>query len=77
MCRHRGRPAAALVVAYGAALGVLVAGVTLLILGVSDLIFWEDRDLVVGSAWAVLAVSLAVLYGTVSHSANQRERGDR
>ena len=77
MNRHRGRPAAALVVAYGAAIVVLVAGVTLLILGVSDLIFWAARDLVVGSAWAALAVSLAVLYGTVSHIANQRERGDR
>ena len=77
MNRHRQQRDTAFVVAYIAALVVLVAGVTLLILGVSDLFFWSARDLVVGSAWAVLGVSLAVLYGTVSHSANQRERGDR
>ena len=67
----------AFIVAYGAALVVLVAGVTLLVLGLSDLIFWEDRDLVAGAAWGAVGGFGAVLYGTVSHSANQRERGDR
>lgn len=77
MSRHRNWPDTALVVAYAAAIGVLVAGVTLLVLGLSDLIFWEDRDLVAGAAWGAVGGFGAVLYGAVAFGANQRERGDR
>lgn len=77
MSRHRNRPDTALVIAYAAAIGVLVSSATLTTLGLSDLIFWEHGGKVASAAWAAWAVSLAVIYGTVSHSANQRERGDR
>ena len=77
MSRHRNRPDTALVFAYAAAIGVLVAGVTLLVLGLSDLIFWEDRDLVAGAAWGAVGGFGAVLYGAVAFGVNQRERGDR